>query len=513
MTKSQSVVCILICFFTFNHFQLAEAETFNIPNGDIKALIAAMEKANANTDQENIIILADNGRYVLNSPYTNNAEDVGGKQGPVALPPIIGKKLIIEGKNAVLIRNNTASKFRILFAGRNSELVLKNLTVENGDAGKGKGGGVYLTFKSKNLIENCKFINNTASSAEQKGGGALSIQSNSTSEIRNCEFIGNTSNMGYGGAICNVLSDLTLDKCVFRNNKAIQNPSFKAGGGAVYIDGARGDFGKVEIEECIFDGNESPNGGGIFFFPYNRQQFVINKCEFKNNQATTKDGIGGGVWYSSGTIKNDSKDPVYSGGSVRTEIAISNTAFYYNSAGKLGGGLNLGKEGRVSVFNCTIAENKAGSKETGGTGGGINVNSANLTLTNCTIAKNYAGLFGGGIGCTNNQYINMYNCIIAYNETGKKYKNNCQLTYKGSNNLEFPKITDKTKEGDCCANIINEDPLLGPLNNNGGKTLTFALKPGSPAIDKGINKPEIETDQRGVKRKGAIDLGAYERNK
>src|SRR4029077_11837189 len=30
---------------------------------------------------------------------------------------------------------------------------------------------------------------------------------------------------------------------------------------------------------------------------------------------------------------------------------------------------------------------------------------------------------------------------------------------------------------------INTDPLLGPLQNNGGPTFTHALLPGSPAID------------------------------
>jgi hypothetical protein len=44
---------------------------------------------------------------------------------------------------------------------------------------------------------------------------------------------------------------------------------------------------------------------------------------------------------------------------------------------------------------------------------------------------------------------------------------------------------------------INTDPLLGPLQDNGGPTFTHALLPGSPAIDKGKNFSGATTDQRG----------------
>ena len=66
------------------------------------------------------------------------------------------------------------------------------------------------------------------------------------------------------------------------------------------------------------------------------------------------------------------------------------------------------------------------------------------------------------------------------------------------------------------------DPLLGPLQNNGGPTQTMALPSGSPAIDTG--NPTactdslghlLKTDQRGMPRPdkedtGGCDIGAYE---
>jgi hypothetical protein len=60
--------------------------------------------------------------------------------------------------------------------------------------------------------------------------------------------------------------------------------------------------------------------------------------------------------------------------------------------------------------------------------------------------------------------------------------------------------------------LVNTDPLLGALADNGGPTLTHALLPGSPAIDAGVAVPGVTTDQRGVSRPQGIapDIGAFE---
>jgi hypothetical protein len=53
------------------------------------------------------------------------------------------------------------------------------------------------------------------------------------------------------------------------------------------------------------------------------------------------------------------------------------------------------------------------------------------------------------------------------------------------------------------------DPLLEPLANNGGITLTHALQAGSPAIDRG-DPAAPPKDQRGYGRVGVPDVGAFE---
>ena len=58
--------------------------------------------------------------------------------------------------------------------------------------------------------------------------------------------------------------------------------------------------------------------------------------------------------------------------------------------------------------------------------------------------------------------------------------------------------------------------MLGPLQNNGGPTLTYALLPGSPAIDAGDPNftPPPDYDQRGPGFvrvfNGRIDVGSFE---
>ena len=54
------------------------------------------------------------------------------------------------------------------------------------------------------------------------------------------------------------------------------------------------------------------------------------------------------------------------------------------------------------------------------------------------------------------------------------------------------------------------DALLGPLADNGGPTLTHALLAGSPAIDAADSAVCPTTDQRGVARDAACDVGSYE---
>jgi hypothetical protein len=57
---------------------------------------------------------------------------------------------------------------------------------------------------------------------------------------------------------------------------------------------------------------------------------------------------------------------------------------------------------------------------------------------------------------------------------------------------------------------LNVDPLLGPLQDNGGPTWTMALLPGSPALNAGDPAQAGVADQRGVVRSGGVNMGAFQ---
>ena len=89
------------------------------------------------------------------------------------------------------------------------------------------------------------------------------------------------------------------------------------------------------------------------------------------------------------------------------------------------------------------------------------------------------------------------------------------LTSQGYNLIG---ITSFPITGDTTGNILNQNPLLAPLADNGGPTQTHALLPNSPAIDAGDSSGST-TDQRGAFRAAnqppanasdGSDIGAFE---
>ena len=126
-------------------------------------------------------------------------------------------------------------------------------------------------------------------------------------------------------------------------------------------------------------------------------------------------------------------------------------------------------------------------------------NVSTVTLTNVTLNENVL------IGLRNDGGTQLKNTITA-NTTGG---GNClgSIVSLGHN---------LSSDGSCSLNatgdLTNTNPLLGPLQNNGGQTPTHALLPGSPAINHGDNSGCPATDQRDVARPqaGVCDIGAYE---
>src|SRR5262249_11779168 len=68
----------------------------------------------------------------------------------------------------------------------------------------------------------------------------------------------------------------------------------------------------------------------------------------------------------------------------------------------------------------------------------------------------------------------------------------------------------QARSGFADTDLLNLDPRLGPLQDNGGPTQTMALLPGSPALNAGDPAQLGVADQRGVARGGGVNIGAYQ---
>jgi uncharacterized repeat protein (TIGR01451 family) len=187
-----------------------------------------------------------------------------------------------------------------------------------------------------------------------------------------------------------------------------------------------------------------------------------------------------------------------SGGSM----VLTDVALIGNSAGDAGG--IFMQSGTLSLTNVTISGNSAAAD-----GGGLQVANVVATLTNVTITANSAAS-GGGIFRTVGGIVVLTNTIVANNAGG-----NCEAAVvSGGNNVDSGSTCGLTGAGD----LADTDPLLGPLQNNGGQTATHALPAGSPAVDGGTNAGCPAVDQRGFARPfdgdgdgtPTCDIGAYE---
>jgi parallel beta-helix repeat protein len=189
-------------------------------------------------------------------------------------------------------------------------------------------------------------------------------------------------------------------------------------------------------------------------------------------------------------------------------ITITNSTISNNTAHYYGGAIEAEDGSYLTLINTTVSGNSAS------VAGGINVYRANsFTARNSTIAFNHASNTGGlflGAPTT------IDSTIVAKNYSADQRHAADVASYNvvvvaGSNNL----VTSNDAKVDFDSTTLRSDPLLQPLAENGGPTLTHALGIGSPAIDAGDNAVGLKWDQRGYGFPRGVgykpDIGAFER--
>ena len=263
----------------------------------------------------------------------------------------------------------------------------------------------------------------------------------------------------------------------------------------VFVTGANNTSAIMAISGLTITKGLSGNGGGINNFG----TLTVTDCAIIDNRSS---GNGGGI-QNGGTMTIE-----------RSTIRGNSSSF------DAGGILNFADAvlpGKLTLTNCTITENSAPAS----TGGIYNNNFGNpnpslVTIVNCTIANN-SGSNGAGIRTTTGggpATTVLKNTILA-NNTPENINTGgvgVTVTSQGNNlvsdggNGFLNQASDK----------VNTNPLLAALANYGGPTQTYALLPGSPALDAGDNAAAsaLALDQRGAGFprvvNGVVDMGALE---
>ena len=330
--------------------------------------------------------------------------------------------------------------------------------------------------------------------AHRRIPSGFSIASGASVQISALTLTRNFAGVGDGGAIVNS-GNLTVQDAIISNNRATHG-----------IGGGVATFGSLVLINVTVSGNRAGYGGGVSGATTYINDRLIYNFAF---------AFGGGA-DAAGTFVNSiiAHNHARWGGGVSgpggsfTNVTISN-----NRAREFGGGV----VDDHTFTNCLISNNS-----TRGNGGGIY---GSGYFTNVTIAGNHASNLGGGIFQGGGGGAVLNNVTVANNDAnaggsglwGDATLSNtllfgdstCLGVFTSSgHNLDSGMSCGLTGVGD----LSNTDPLLGPLQNNGGFTETMALRPGSPAIDAGDNSNCPATDQRGVPRPqgAACDIGAYE---
>jgi hypothetical protein len=312
------------------------------------------------------------------------------------------------------------------------------------------------------------------------------------------------------------------------------------GVGGVIIDGNRTDRvffiqvsgGTVNLSGMTITGGKTAGpGGGIAIAA---GTVTLTNVVVTGNVSSAVGPLGGGGIYSVGTLNvvnsiisdNAATGNTSNGGGILSQSTLSVTGSIIagNTAASSGGGIvALSSSGSSTIINSAIVQNAAltgagivctcsitNSTISGNSGTGVEALSASsiITLTNVTIINNSGGVNTGG-----SSSVNIRNSLIAGNGADvSSGGSTCQVVSQGNNLVQ--------DRGSCTGWIASDlpngtNPMIAPLANNGGLTLTHALLPGSPAINAGNNAFATgTTDQRGTGFArivgAAVDIGAFE---
>lgn len=278
------VISIIALLGAMSLSPFAHAEILVVPDGNVAALISAIQTANSNGEAD-VINLASNGTYLLTS--VNNEND--GSNGL----PIITSRITIEGHGAAIKRSviSVVPEFRILYVLEPGHLTVNDLTLENGSASLW-GGGILNNAGTLDLVNTNLFSNHAA----VFGGGITNLGGGS--ELTDCTINENHSDV-FGGGVFNFSGFINIINSTIQDN----NADFDGGGVYNNIDGI------VQLINSTVSGNHAgESGGGAYNFG---GTFRLTNVTVAANDALKEGGglinlLGGSFTMSNSIIANQS---------------------------------------------------------------------------------------------------------------------------------------------------------------------------------------------------------------
>jgi hypothetical protein len=386
--------------------------------------------------------------------------------------------LVGHGQGDTILRSG--GPFQVILAVPSSmgkmNLAISDLTVRDGLEPGGNGGGILAVETNLSLLRTTVTANRaTANGApggeggSANGGGILAVSGSLTlveSAVTNntAEAIGGVGAKGgdaLGGGIYSTAGPLTIERSTVSGNR---------------VD-SRGGQGPSDPEQ---DAGETGGAGLLVIANEAGANVSITGSTIAENTGDSTAGPGGEADESAGggifLIANVSTFTA-----TNTTIA-ANTLRGTGSNGEqlLGGGLFAvsGPEGKIDVTASTIASNRLESTGPKSAGGNV------LAAGNPDTIHFADTIVSGGLGPAASA-----NCFTFESET---------IASRGFN-LESSDQCGFHGNGD----KVNTDPLLGPLQGNGGVGATMGPAANSPAVDQG-SAFGLPSDERGVFR--PIDL-------
>ncbi|MCB0317909.1 MAG: CSLREA domain-containing protein [Bdellovibrionales bacterium] len=382
-----------------------------------------------------------------------------------------------------------------------------NVTVESsdftGNYSATTGGSIFAATSSngKLVFDRVSIDNSTANAA---GGGIFATSDSGSISLTNSSITNSTSGTGGGLYLSSSSNDVTI-----QNSKISMNNANSAGGGGLITSGS-GNVNLINTE--VLDNNSMGIAGGLYLT--SGKTVTVQESSFLRNSVVS--GVAGGLFFSAANA-----------------ALITDSRFELNNADLSagGGGAVQGSSDYVDFNRVLFYDNYATGVSS--IGGAANISSSTGIIRNSTFSGNFAGTIAGALyasgninhrnntfyGNTSNQAaamlisgsVTMANTIIA----GNSGSTNCfgiLPTSLGGN------IDDDGSCGLAGSGDQNVDPLLAPLADNGGFSMTHAFLPGSPALDKGGNTFCQSVDQRNVSRPfdgdqngiDNCDVGAFE---